>query len=144
MTKPENSGAHNDTQSPNPAAPNSARPLLAHTPDIDRLRSALASTPPGDDLWVIAYHYLAPMVKAATEFPEVEESMKELACLWSCGELHDGKYPGLTGIKRSGLSGKALFLGLWKHFVQDTAYTGPRRSLGSIYHVAKKAGWTPI
>ncbi|HPW08795.1 MAG TPA: hypothetical protein PLD78_14210 [Burkholderiaceae bacterium] len=144
MTESENSGAHNATQIPNPAAPNSARPLLAHTPDIDRLRSALASTPPGDDLWVIAYHYLAPMVKAATEFPEVEESMKELACLWSCGELHDGKYPGLTGIKRNGLSGKALFLGLWKHFVQDTAYTGPRRSLGSIYHVAKAAGWAPI
>lgn len=144
MTKPENSGAHDATQSSNPAAPNSAQTLLGHTPDVERLQSALASIPPSADLRVIAYHYLAPMAKAATDFSEVEERLKELACLWSCGELHDGKYPGLTGIKRNGLSGKALFLGLWKHFVQDTAYTGPRRSLGSIYHVAKAAGWAPI
>lgn len=140
----ENSGTHDDTQSPNPAVPNSARTLLAIPPDIERLQSALTSITPSDDVRVTAYHYLAPMAKAATEFPEVEERMKKLACLWSCGELHDGKYPGLTGITRNGLSGEALFLELWKHFLLDTAYTGPRRSLGSIYHVAKKAGWTPI
>lgn len=116
--------------------------LLGHSPDIERLKSALACIPPSDDLKVIAYHYLAPLAKAAIEFPEIEGRMKDLALIWAVGELHDGKYPGLTAITRGGLTGKALFEEVWKVFILDTSYKGPRRSLGSIYHIAKAAGWS--
>jgi hypothetical protein len=125
-----------------PVSPLSAQSLLGHTPDIERLKSALSSIPPSDDLKVIAYHYIAPMAKAATEFPEVEGRMKDLGCIWACGELHVGKHPGLMAITRGTLTGKALFEEVWNVFILDTSYKGPRRSLGSIYHVAKAAGWS--
>ena len=127
-----------------PPVPVQAQSLLGHTPDIDRLKSALTSIPPSDDLTVIAYHYIAPMAKAATEFPEVEALMKDLARTWACGELHDEKFPGLMAITRRTLTGKALFEEVWNFFILDTSYKGPRRSLGSIYHVAKAAGWVYI
>lgn len=141
----------NDSSLPNscsshqfPPNPNnsSAQAFLGHEPDLERLQSAFVAIPPGDDIKVIAYHYVAPMAKAAIEFPEIQESMKALACRWACGELHHGKHPGLMAITRGGLSGKALFEEVWKHFLTDTQYKGPRRSLGSIYHIAKAAGWS--
>ena len=124
------------------SVPSSAQTLLGHAPDIDRLRSALSSIPPSNDLKVIAYHYIAPIVKAATESPEVEMCMKDLARIWACGELHAGKHPGLMAITRGTLTGKELFEEVWKLFFLDTSYKGPRRSLGSIYHAAKEAGWS--
>lgn len=135
-------GAYAISASTAPTSSISAQALLSHAPDIERLKSALVSIPPGDDLRVIAYHFLAPMAKAAIEFPEIEGRMKDLARIWACGELHDGKHPGLMAIKRGGLTGTALFEEAWKVFILDTAYKGPRRSLGSIYHVAKAAGWS--
>lgn len=125
-----------------PASPLSAQSLLGHAPDIDRLKSALSSIPPSNDLKVIAYHYIAPIAKAATECPEVEMGMKDLARIWACGELHAGTHPGLMAITRGTLTGKELFEEVWKLFISDTSYKGPRRSLGSIYHVAKEAGWS--
>jgi hypothetical protein len=84
------------------------------------------------------------MAKAAMEFPEVEGRMKDLARIWACGELHDEKSPGLMAITRGTLTGQVLFEEVWNVLILDTSYKGPRRSLGSIYHVAKVAGWVYI
>jgi hypothetical protein len=105
------------------------------------LESALKKTPPGNDAQVIAFHYVAPMARAAVEFPEVSGQLKDLASAWACGDLHGGAHPGLMAITRGGMTGKKLFADLWHRFVTDTSYTGPRRSLGSIYFTAKAAGW---
>lgn len=129
-------------QVPPSQAVTSPQALLGPAPDIERLQSALLAIPPADDIKVIAYHYVAPMAKAAIEFPEVLDSMKALACKWACGELHDGNHSGLMAFTRGGLTGKELFEEIWKYFLTDTQYKGPRRSLGSIYHIAKAAGWT--
>ena len=135
-------GVEKSSTNPDLAVPSLAQTLLGYAPDIARLKSALSSIPPSNDLKVIAYHYIAPIAKAATECPEVEMGMKDLARIWACGELHAGKHPGLMAITRGTLTGKELFEEVWKLFISDTSYKGPRRSLGSIYHVAKEAGWS--
>ena len=135
-------GVEKSSANPDLAVPSLAQTLLGYAPDIARLKSALSSIPPSSDLKVIAYHCIAPISRAAVEFPEVEEQLKALTNQWVCGDLHDGKFPGLKNIKRGELSGNELFEELWKLFISDTSYKGPRRSLGSIYHVAKEAGWS--
>ena len=135
-------GVEKSSTNPDLAVPSLSQTLLGYAPDIARLKSALSSIPPSNDLKVIAYHYIAPIAKAATECPEVEMGMKDLARIWACGELHAGTHPGLMAITRGTLTGKELFEEVWKLFISDTSYKGPRRSLGSIYHVAKEAGWS--
>ena len=90
MKNPKENGANGvEKSSTNPdlAVPSLAQTLLGHAPDIDRLKSALSSTHPSNDLKVIAYHYIAPITRAAGEFPEVEEQLKALTSQWACGEL---------------------------------------------------------
>ena len=118
----------------------STNALIGLEPDLPRLKSALLHTPPNLPLKEIAYHFVAPMTRAAREFPEYQEGLKALACTWACGELHDGKYPGLMAITRDGKTGKAYFAALWESLLTNT-YQGKSRSLGSVYHVAKVAGW---
>ena len=140
MTTSTDGGAKGNAQTPSPTLQN----LLGHAPDIERLKSALVAIAPSDDYKVVAFHYIAPMAKAAIEFPEVQDQMKALASSWACGELHDGQRPGLMAVTRGTLTGKALFEELWKVFILDTSYDGPRRSLGSIYYLAKEKGWVYI
>ena len=135
-------GVEKSSTNPDLAVPSLAQTLLGYAPDIARLKSALVYLPPSSNVNEITFHFIAPMVKAALEFPEAEGQIQELASAWACGELHDGKFPGLMAISRQGLSGKALFSELWMRLITDKSYKGPRRSLGSIYHVAKEAGWS--
>ena len=144
MFTTNDSDDHNSGQTPDSLgvfSAGSAQDLIGYAPDLDRLKSALMCTPPSGDAQAIAFHFVAPMARAAIEFPEVEGAMMELACAWSCGELHAGKFPGLTAITRGGKTGIELFAELWHRFLFDTSYKGPRRSLGSIYHLAKAKGW---
>lgn len=120
---------------------NPGQNLLASVPDLKRLRSALLFTPPTGSVSEIAYHFIMPMVKAAREFPEVTSDIKVLACVWACGSLHPDLHPGLMAITRQGKTGAALFEAIWSQLYNDTSYTGKTRSLGSIYFLAKKAGW---
>ena len=141
FTKNQTQGENLPHQVSDPSS-NNTQALIGYPFEFERLKSALMYLPPSSHVSEIIFHFIAPLVKAALEFPEAEEQIQELAGAWACGELHDGKFPGLMAISRQGLSGKELFSELWMRLITDKSYKGPRRSLGSIFFDAKEAGWS--
>jgi len=115
--------------------------FLSPPPDVEELRSALVFTPPVGTLYQIAYGYIAPMKRAALENPEMGDALYRLAAEWACGNLHSDEHPGLMAMNHKGKTGIELFKAVWNDLENDDGYTGKKRSLRSIFFLARQAGW---
>ncbi len=110
-------------------------------PNMVALESALKSLTPDCDGKTWSMYRIAAMATEARYFPSLHDKLYNLAKAWSSGEL--GGVPSVKWNTSSGNrpSGKQCINRVWKRFLTDTTYTGPRASLGTIYHHAKEVGW---
>lgn len=110
------------------------------TLDIEKLASALMHLDPDCDDYEWKLKRMAPLAKAARENPASERTLRELARLWSSGELRG--YPAMAwGTPGgNGRTGEEVFDEEWSRFL-TTIYRGTPVTLGTIFYDAKAVGW---
>lgn len=112
-------------------------------PDMNRLTSALKVLDPDCEDRIWKFHRLGPLAELARTHPDQAKALHELARDWSSGALA-GK-PSLawhTPGQSISKTGEEIFESVWQRLL-TSSYGGQRPGVGTIYHDAKAAGWTP-
>jgi putative DNA primase/helicase len=109
-------------------------------PDINTLVSALATLDPDCDEETWKLRRVAPLAKAAHDFPQLADLLHGIAQSWSSGELTGKPSRAWVTPGGNGQTGEQAFEAVWRRFRAD-GYTGSPVTLGTLYHDAKKAGW---
>ncbi len=119
-----------------------AETLLFGAPSVPRLSSAMVVLDPDCDERQWKFEIIAPLARAARDYPEVAEGLKQLAISFSSGELR-GK-PSTSWVtpgNSNKLTGEQAFEGQWKRFLNESPSDTSRTGLGTIFHNAEQAGW---
>ncbi len=116
--------------------------LLFGPPDVQRLSSALAVLDPDCDDAEWKFGVIAPLARAARDYPEVAEELKDLASSFSSGALRGKPSTAWTTPGKSNkLTGEQAFDGQWQRFLKEPPSDDNRTSLGTVFHNAVQAGW---
>jgi hypothetical protein len=109
-------------------------------PNIPKLLLALTALDPDcdDETWKL--RRLAPLAGAAREYPDFHDELRELARLWSCGDLVGIPSKAWVTPGGNGKTGAEVFDVEWKRFL-TADYAGRRITIATIYYDAKAAGW---
>ena len=112
-------------------------------PDLETLASALTLLDPDCDESTWKLQRLAPLARAAGEYPEIAEKLRTVAISWSSGELRGQASQKWSAVGCNGKTGEQAFEGVWQRFLNEhiKGHTGSQTTLGTIYHDAKVAGW---
>lgn len=111
-------------------------------PDVKRLASALAVLDPDCDERQWKFEIIAPLARAARDYPEVAQELKQLATEFSSGALRGTPSTSwVTPGNSNKLTGEQAFEGQWKRFFSEPASDENRTGLGTIFHNAELAGW---
>ena len=110
------------------------------TLDIEKLASALMHLDPDCDDYAWKLQRMQPLAKTTRANPTSERTLRELARLWSSGELRG--YPAMAwGTPGgNGRTGEEVFDEVWSRFLQ-TNYRSTPVTLGTIFYDAKAVGW---
>lgn len=109
-------------------------------PSIYKLLSALATLDPDcdDETWKL--RRLAPLAGAAREYPDFHDELRELARLWSCGDLVGIPSKAWVTPGGNGKTGAEVFEVEWQRFLK-AGYVGKPITIATIYYDAKAVGW---
>jgi hypothetical protein len=107
-------------------------------PDIERLRTALATQDPdcSEDEWTL--RRIAPMARAARDYPELAEDLRALAIEWSGGVLQGTASRKWCEPGGNGLTGEQAFPDVWNRFSREEDREGSVITLGTIFHDARQ------
>jgi hypothetical protein len=107
-------------------------------PDMERLRTALATQDPdcSEDEWT--FYRIAPMARAAREYPELAEALRALAIEWSGGVLQGKPSRKWCEPGGNGLTGEQAFPDVWNRFSREEDREGSVITLGTIFHDARQ------
>lgn len=109
--------------------------------NFERLSSALKVVNPDCDESTWKLHVLAPMARQARANPALADSLRELARQWSSGALRgEPSLAWTTPGQSNGRTGEAIFEEVWHRFLTES-YDGVQTTLGTIFYMAKEAGW---
>ncbi len=111
-------------------------------PDVKRLASALAVLEPDCDEREWKFEIIAPLARAARDYPKVAEELKQLAISFSSGALRGT--PSLAWVTPGAtnkLTGEQALEGQWQRFLNEPPSDESRTGLGTIFHNAELAGW---
>ena len=135
-----------------PTAPKPVKPYIAsaHTTgtvskfvgphNTERLTSALASIDPDCDEPTWAMKVIGALAQSTIDHPELHDELYLLAKLWSSGDLVGVPSKAWTTTGNKGRCGAEVYDEKWKRLV-NSRYTGTPTRLGTIFHLAKQAGW---
>lgn len=115
------------------------RPLDSNT--VRRLKSALSHVEPDCDDGTWKLKIMAPLARAARDYPDHAAAFKQLARDFSRGALcgrpsEKWTTPGSS----NGRTGEEVFEEVWHRFLTEE-YSGASTTLGSIFYLAKESGW---
>lgn len=111
-------------------------------PDVARLTSALACIDPDCDEETWKLRVIAPMAGAARGYPDHADELKDLAKCWSSGELQAKPSVKWMTAAADGRTGAEMFDAVWNRFLASD-YGGKPTTLGTVFHLAREAGWEP-
>ncbi len=109
-------------------------------PDLLQLESALKALDPDCDEKTWKFYRLAPLAYLSRAYPELHDTLRELAIRWSSGDLRGEPSWKWNNPGSNGLSGEQIFDSEWARFLTDN-YSGKRVSVGTIFYHAKEVGW---
>jgi P4 family phage/plasmid primase-like protien len=109
--------------------------------DLTRIASALACIDPDsdDDTWKLKV--IAPLAREAARRPEHADALKALAKQHSNGGLRGAPSTKWSSPGSNGKTGENVFDAEWDRFIRDD-YAGQPTTLGTLFHLAKQAGWS--
>lgn len=111
-------------------------------PDVARLASALLRIDPDCEEGTWKLRVIAPMAGAARGHPDHADELKALAKRWSSGELQAKPSVKWMTAAAGGKTGKEVFDTVWERFLASD-YGGSPTTLGTVFHLAREAGWEP-
>jgi hypothetical protein len=118
----------------------SATSRLTGPHNIQRLASALAYIDPDCDEPTWALKVIAPLAVEVCHHPELRDDLYELGKLWSSGELTGIPSKAWCTPGNNGKCGSKIFDVKWAQFLGSN-YSGTPATLGTIFYLAKQAGW---
>lgn len=110
-------------------------------PDLTPLASALAVLDPDCDEPIWALRRLAPMARAARDYPEYHDQLYALARSWSSGELAGIEAQAWITPGNNGRTGEQYFDTVWHRFLTEKHSGRHTTVLRSIYRDAELTGW---
>lgn len=127
---------------PQLAAPRAAGPVskFSGPHNLERLASALASIDPDTDEPTWTMQVIGALAQSAIDCPELHDNLYLLAKVWSSGELVGIPAKAWTIPGNNGRCGSEIFDEKWERLI-NTRYTGTPTRLGTIFYLAKQAGW---
>lgn len=135
-----------------PAAPKPVKPCIAsaHTTgtvskfvgphNFERLASALASIDPDCDEPTWAMKVIGALAQSTIDHPELHDELYLLAKFWSSGDLVGVPAKAWTTPGGNGRCGAEVFDEKWQRLI-NTRYEGTPTRPGTIFFLAKQAGW---
>ena len=135
-----------------PTAPKPVKPCIAsaHTTgtvskfvgphNLERLASALASIDPDCDEPTWAMKVIGALAQSTIDHPELHDELYLLANLWSSGDLVGVPSKAWTTPGGNGRCGAEVFDEKWQRLI-NTRYEGTPTRPGTIFFLAKQAGW---
>ncbi len=109
-------------------------------PDMDRLRTVLSHLDPDVDEEIWKLRRIAPLARAARDYPDFAEDLRKLAIEWSGGALRGAPSRKWTEPGGNGLTGEQYFDQVWNRFLREGDRDGSLITLGTIFHDARPAG----
>lgn len=127
---------------PQLVAPRAAGPVskFSGPHNLERLASALASIDPDTDEPTWTMQVIGALAQSAIDCPELHDNLYLLAKVWSSGELVGIPAKAWTIPGNNGRCGSEIFDEKWERLI-NTRYTGTPTRLGTIFYLAKQAGW---
>jgi hypothetical protein len=114
---------------------------VSEVPDLERLRSAMATLDPDCDDHTWKLHRIKPLARLAAAHPEQADALVRIARDFSSGALRgEPSNAWTTPGNTNGLTGEQAFDEVWQRFF-TSKYSGREVTVGTIFHDARKAGW---
>lgn len=127
---------------PQLTAPRAAGPVskFSGPHNLERLASALAYIDPDCDESTWSMQVIGALAQSAIDYPELHDDLYLLAKLWSSGELVSIPAKAWTTPGNNGRCGAEVFDEKWQRLI-NSRYMGTPTRLGTIFFLAKQAGW---
>jgi hypothetical protein len=109
-------------------------------PNMEQLKSALTAINLDSCEKNWSLRIVAPLARAASAYPEMAEELNQLAIRWSSGELRGLPSKEWSTPGGNGRTGVEFFPAVWQRFLSEPVPDNGT-GLGSIFHLAKQAGW---